>query len=77
MRITIAVHGHLIHTSAVGQDELTVTLPESESLRIRDLLDTLNIFEEEFKEMTLNGKQARLDSGLHGRVRLEFWPKGR
>jgi len=77
MRITIAVHGHFRQTSAVGQDELSVTLPDAGGMRIRDLLETLNIFEEEIKQISLNGKQARLDTKLRGRARLELFPKRR
>jgi len=77
MRLTIAVHGHLCHTSAVGQEEVTFTLPDSEALRVRDVFQIINIFEEEVKEIIVNGSKARLDSGLHGRVKLEVWPKGR
>ncbi|HUU53452.1 MAG TPA: hypothetical protein VMY87_00905 [Armatimonadota bacterium] len=77
MRITISVHGHLCQTSGVGQDELSFTLPDTGGMRIRDMLETLNIFEEEVKEVTLNGKRARMDSILRTRSRIEFFPKGR
>ncbi len=77
MRITISVHGHLRQTSGVGQDELTFTLPDTGGMRIRDLLETLNIFEEEVKEVTLNGKRARMDSTLRTRSRIEFFPRTR
>ena len=77
MRITIAVHGHLKRTSSVGTDELTFAVPDAGGLRIRDLLETLNIFEEEIKYVELNGKRARIDAGLRGRVRIEFFPKKR
>lgn len=77
MRITIAVHGHLKRTSAIGTDELTLALPDAGGMRIRDLLETLNIFEEEIKYVELNGKRARIDAGLRGHVRVEFFPKGK
>ncbi len=77
MRVTVAVYGHLRHTSGVGHDELSFTLPDAGGVRIRDILDTLNIFEEEVREVKLNGRPARMDSTLRGRVRLEFFPKGR
>jgi len=77
MRITISVHGHLCQTSGVGQDELTFTLPDTGGMRIRDLLETLNIFEEEVKEVLLNGKRARMDSTLRTRSRIEFFPRTR
>jgi hypothetical protein len=77
MRLTIAVHGHLCQTSTVGQEEVTFTLPDSEALRVRDVLQTINVFEEEVQTITVNGKKARLDTGLHGRVKVEFWPRER
>ncbi len=77
MRVTVAVHGHLRHTSGVGHEELSFSLPDAGGVRIRDILDTLNIFEEEVREVKLNGRPARMDSTLRGRVRLEFFPKGR
>lgn len=77
MRITIAVHGHLRQTSGVGHDELSFTIPDAGGVRIRDVLDTLNIFEEEVKQVIMNGRPARMDSTLRGRVRLEFYPKRR
>ena len=75
MRVTIAVHGHLRETSTVGHDELSFALPDAGGMRVRDLLETLNIFEEEVKQVSLNGKRARMDSLLRGRARLEFFPK--
>ena len=77
MRITIAVHGHLRHTSSVGQDELTVSLPDAGGMRVRDLLETLNIMEEEIGQVVLNGRRSRLDKTLRGRVTLQFFPKKR
>jgi len=77
MRITISVHGHLCQTSGVGQDELSFTLPDTGGMRIRDLLESLNIFEEEVTEVTLNGKRARMDTTLRTRSRIEFFPRRR
>jgi hypothetical protein len=77
MRLTIAVHGHLRETSAIGQDEVTFTLPDAGSLRVRDILEILNIFEEEVKDVTINGRKGRVDSGLHGRTKLEIYAKDR
>ena len=77
MRVTVSVHGHLKSSSSVGHDEMTFTLPDAGGMRIRDLLETLNIFEEEIKHVELNGKRARIDAGLRGRVRVEFFPKKR
>ncbi len=77
MRLTIAVHGHLQHTSAVGQDEMTLTFPDGDAIRVRDILEILNIFEEEVHALTINGRKARVDSALRGRARVEIFPRER
>ncbi len=75
MRITVSVHGHFRGTSAIGQDEMSFTLPDGGGLRVRDLLDTLNIIEEEIRHITLNGRTGRLDEPVRHRMRLEFFPR--
>lgn len=77
MRITVAVHGYFRSTSSVGQEEANYTYPDGSGLRIRDLLDTLNIIEEEIRLIILNGRHARLDEPLRHRIRLDFYPKER
>jgi len=77
MRITIAVHGHFQRTSAIGQDEVTFTLPDAHGMRIRDLLETLGIIEEEIRQVEYNGRPGRLDEAVRHRARLEFYPRER
>jgi hypothetical protein len=77
MRITVAVHGHFKSTSSVGQEEASYTFPDGTGMRIRDLLVTLNIIEEEVRQILLNGRSARLDEPVRHRIRLEFYPKER
>ncbi len=77
MRITIAVHGHFRSTSSIGQDEMTFTLPDGGGLRVRDLLDSLNIIEEEIRQIVLNGRPGRLDEPVRHRIRIEFFPRDR
>lgn len=77
MRITIAVRGHFRNTSALGKDEMTVTIPDSGGLHIRDLLETLNLLEEEVGQVTVNGRPGRLGEGVRHRMRLEFFPRER
>jgi hypothetical protein len=77
MRITIAVHGHFKQTSAIGNDEMTFTLPDADGLRIRDLLETLNIVDEEIGKIAYNGRSGRLDEAVRHRARLEFYPRER
>jgi hypothetical protein len=75
MRITVAVHGHLRDTSSIGQDELTMTLPDANALRIRDLLEPLNIVEEEVGEIIYNGRRVRLDTNIRHRAKVAFFPR--
>jgi hypothetical protein len=76
VRITIAVHGSLQRTSTVGREEMTITVPDHGSFRIRDLLENLYIVEDEIKQIIVNGRRDRLDGGLRNRMRLEFFPRG-
>jgi hypothetical protein len=75
MRITIAVHGHLRQSSGLGQEEMTFVLPDVGGMRIRDLLTSVNMFEEEVKEIHMDGRKARLDTILRGRAKLDFYGK--
>lgn len=77
MRITVLMHGHLQSTSSVGQDELELTLPDSGSVRIRDLLQDLNVLEEEVRRVTMNGRAVRFDTNLRHRVQIDVYPKER
>ena len=77
MRITVAVHGHFQNTSSIGQEEMSFTLPDGGGLRVRDLLTTLNIIEEEIRSIVLNGRHGRLDEPVRHRMRLEFYPRER
>ena len=77
MRITVSVFGHFRSTSSVGQEEATYTFPDGAGMRIRDLLVTLNIIEEEIRTILINGRHGRLDEPVRHRVKLEFHPKER
>ena len=75
MRITVAVHGHLQSISSVGQDEVVMTLPDSGALRVRDLLEALNLIEEEIGQVTYNGRRVRLDTNVRHRAKLDFFSR--
>ncbi len=77
MRIFVAVHGHFKSTSSVGQEEAEYSFPDGNGMRIRDLLVTINLIEEEIRTVLLNGRPGRLDEPLRHRLRLEFFPKER
>lgn len=77
MRISVAVHGHLQDTSAIGKEEVTFTLPDASGFRIRDLLESLNILEEEIRRIIINGRIGRLDEALRHRIKVELFPRQR
>jgi hypothetical protein len=77
MRISVSVYGHFKSTSSVGQEEASYTFADGAGLRIRDLLVTLNIIEEEIRTILLNGRPGRLDEPVRHRLKLEFYPKER
>lgn len=56
---------------------MSFTLPDGGGMRVRDLLETLNIIEEEIRQITLNGRNGRLDEQVRHRMRLEFFPRER
>jgi hypothetical protein len=77
MRITVSVYGHFKSTSSVGQEESSYTFSDGSGMRIRDLLITLNIIEEEIRTILINGRPGRLDEPVRHRLKLEFFPKER
>ncbi len=77
MRISVLVHGHFKSTSSVGMEEQTFSFPDGTGMRIRDLLTSINVMEEEVQQTLMNGRKARLDEPVRHRVRLEFFPKER
>ena len=77
MRITVAVHGHFKSISSVGQEESNYSFPDGNGMRIRDLLTTVNLIEEEIQKVTINGRPGRLDEPLRHRVKLDFFPRER
>ena len=44
-------------------DGTVIALPEGG--RVRDLLVEVGVFDEEVREVTINGRRARLDQALH------------
>ncbi len=51
-------------------------MPDAAGLRIRDLLEGLNILDDEIRQVNVNGQRSRLDSSVRHRARIEFFPKG-
>lgn len=76
MRVTFHAHGYFRFTSTIGEDGMILTLPDSSAHRIRDLLPTFNVLEEEIERVTLNGEKTRVDHRVSNADRVDFYPKG-
>ena len=76
MRVSFYAHGYFKFTSTIGEEGMHLTLVETAAHRIRDLLPTFNISEEEVERVTINGNKTRLDRQVRDADRVEFFPKG-
>ena len=76
MRVSFFVFGYLRFTSSIGEDGMFLTLPDSGVHKIRDLLPTFNILEEEIERITINGEKARMDQRVNNSDKVELYPKG-
>ena len=76
MRVSFFAHGYLRFTSTIGEDGMFLTLPDAGVYRIRDLLPTFNILEEEIEGVTINQEKARVDKRVSNSDRVDFYPKG-
>lgn len=76
MRVSFFAHGYLRFTSTLGEDGTVLTLTEALAPRIRDLLPSFNILEEEVERVTVNGEKTRLDRRVHNGDRVDFYPRG-
>jgi putative ubiquitin-RnfH superfamily antitoxin RatB of RatAB toxin-antitoxin module len=76
LRVSFFAHGYLRFTSTLGEDGAILTLTEALAPRIRELLPTFNILEEEVESVSINGKRTRLDHRVHNGDRVDFYPRG-
>ena len=76
MRVSFFAHGYLRFTSSISEDGMFLTLPDSGVHKIRDLLPTFNILEEEVERININGEKARMDKRVANSDRVDFYPKG-
>jgi len=76
LRVSFFSHGYFRFTSAIGEDGMRLTLPDSAVYRIRDLLPTFNILEEEIESVTINNKKTRVDRRVTNSDRVDLYPKG-
>jgi sulfur carrier protein ThiS len=69
-RVTVVAGGRLAKNSRIQMDGLEVTLPEGG--RVRDLLVEVGVFDEEVREVIINGRRGRLDQALHRDDKIEL-----
>jgi len=63
VRVRVLARGRLAKNSKIRVEGTDVTLPDGG--RVRDLLAEVGVFDEEVREVTINGRRARLDQTLH------------
>jgi sulfur carrier protein ThiS len=61
-RVRVVARGRLARNSRIQEEGADVTLPEGG--RVRDLLAEVGVFDEEVREITVNGRRGRLDQAL-------------
>jgi len=61
-RVRVIARGRLAKNSRIQQDGLEVVLPEGG--RVRDLLVEVGVFDEEVKQVVVNGRRGRIDQTL-------------
>jgi hypothetical protein len=76
MHVTFRAHGWFQYTSTIGPDGVTLSLSDTEALKVRDMLAPLNITEEEVERVVINGKRTRLEARIRNRDQVEFFPRG-
>ncbi|MGD0111370.1 MAG: hypothetical protein ABSD48_05855 [Armatimonadota bacterium] len=62
-QVKVRARGRLAKNSRIQMDGAVIALPEGG--RVRDLLVEVGMFDEEVREVTINGRRARLDQALH------------
>jgi len=70
-RVKVMARGRLAKNSRIQLEGTEVTLPEGG--RVRDLLVEVGLFDEEVREVVVNGRRARLDRALHRDDRVELY----
>jgi hypothetical protein len=61
-RVRVTVSGKLVNHSRVQLEGADLSLPEG--ARVRDMLTEVGVFDDEVKQVTINGRRGRLDQGL-------------
>jgi sulfur carrier protein ThiS len=69
-RVKVIATGRLAKNSRIQTEGLDVTLPEGG--RVRDLLNEVGVFDEEVREVVINGRRGRLDQALRRDDKIEL-----
>jgi len=64
------IRGRLLNNSRIQQEGADVTLPEGG--RVRDILPEVGVFDEEVREIVVNGRRGRLDQSLRRNDSVEL-----
>ncbi len=69
-RVKVMATGRLAKSSRIQVEGLDVTLPEGG--RVRDLLNEVGVFDDEVREVVVNGRRGRLDQALRRDDKVEL-----
>jgi hypothetical protein len=70
LRVRVVIRGRLLNNSRIQQEGADVTLPEGG--RVRDILPEVGVFDEEVREIVVNGRRGRLDQSLRRNDSVEL-----
>jgi hypothetical protein len=62
LRVKVLARGRLAKHSRIQEEGTEVTLPEGG--RVRDVLVEVGVFDEEVRQVVINGRRGRLDQTL-------------
>ena len=69
-RVRVMVSGKLVNNSRIHLEGADLTLPEGS--RVRDLLTEVGVFDDEVREVIVNGRRGRLDQSLRRNDKVEL-----
>lgn len=72
LRVRVVPRGRLATNSRIHSEGMEVTMPAGS--RVRDLLSQVGLFDEEVRQVMVNGRRARLDSALRRNDLIELHP---
>jgi hypothetical protein len=70
LQVKVMARGRLAKNSRIQTEGTVIVLPEGG--RVRDLLVEVGVFDEEVREVTINGRRARLDQALRRDDQVEL-----